>query len=66
MQIKCSFCSFPFALTNDQVAEAVEIFKKDQHGHYDAHCPKCRRSTKLAIKAFELNPLYKKMIEPGA
>ncbi len=60
MQIKCSFCSMPFALTNEQVAEAVEIIKKDTHAHYDAQCPKCRRSTKLSKKAFELNPVYKK------
>jgi hypothetical protein len=63
MQIKCSFCSMPFALTNEQVTEAVEILKKDPHAHYDAHCPKCRRATKLARKTFELNPVYKKMLE---
>lgn len=63
MQIKCSFCSTPFALTNEQVAEAVEIIKKDAHAHYDAHCPKCRRSTKLAKKAFQLNPVTRKLLE---
>ena len=66
MQIKCSFCTFPFSLTNEQVAEAVEIFKKDAHAHFDAHCPKCRRSTKISIKTFEVNPVYKKMIETQA
>ena len=65
MQIKCSFCAMPFALMNEQVAEAIEIFKKDSHAHYDAHCPKCRRSTKLSKKVFELNPVYKKMLESG-
>jgi hypothetical protein len=63
MQIKCSFCAMPFALTNEQIVEAVEILKKDPHAHYDAHCPKCRRSTKLSKKAFELNPVTKKMLE---
>jgi len=63
MQIKCSFCGMPFALGKEQIGEAVEIFKNDRHAHYDAHCPKCRRSTKLAVKAFELNPAYKKLIE---
>jgi hypothetical protein len=53
----------PFALTNEQVTEAIEMFKKDSHAHYDAHCPKCRRSTKLAKKVFELNPVYKKLLE---
>ena len=63
MQIKCSFCSVPFALTNEQVTEAVEILKADAHAHYDAHCPKCRRSTKLSKKTFELNPATKKLLE---
>lgn len=63
MQIKCSFCAMPFALNKEQIADAIEVFKQDPHAHYDAHCPKCRRSTKLAKKAFELNPVYKKMLE---
>lgn len=63
MQIKCSFCAMPFALNNEQIADAIAVFKADSHAHYDAHCPKCRRSTKLAKKAFELNPVYKKMLE---
>jgi hypothetical protein len=63
MQLKCSFCSMPFALSKEQIADAIEVFKADGQAHYDAHCPKCRRSTKLAKKAFELNPVTKKMLE---
>ena len=66
MQLKCSFCAMPFALSNEQINQAIEIFKQDSHAHYDAHCPKCRRSTKLAKKAFLLNPMYKKMLETQA
>jgi hypothetical protein len=53
----------PFALTNEQIADAIEIFKKDSHAHYDAQCPKCRRTTKLSKKSFEIHPVYKKMLE---
>jgi hypothetical protein len=56
----------PFALGKEQIADAIAVFKQDAHAHYDAHCPKCRRSTKLARKAFELNPIYKKMLESHA
>lgn len=63
MQLKCTFCSTPFALTNDQVAEAIEILKKDPQGHYDAHCPKCRRANKLPRKMFERFPQYRRMLE---
>ena len=62
MQLKCSFCAMPFALSNEQVTQAIEIFKKDENAHYDAPCPKCRRSTKLTKKAFALYPIYKKML----
>lgn len=65
MQLKCSFCSMPFALSKEQVADAIELFKQDGHAHYDAHCPKCRRATKLSKKVFEINPIYKKMLEGG-
>ena len=63
MQIKCSFCSMPFALDKEQIADAIEVLKKDAHAHYDAQCPKCRRTTKLSKKVFELNPVTKKLLE---
>lgn len=61
MQIKCQFCSLPFALSNEQITEAIQMLQKNAHAHYDARCPKCRRVTKLAKRTFELNPLTKKM-----
>lgn len=63
MQLKCSFCSMPFALNKEQVAEAVEIVKADAAAHYDAHCPKCRRVTRVTKKMLAINPIYKKMLE---
>jgi hypothetical protein len=63
MQLKCTYCSTPFALSNDQVAAAIEILKKDPHGHYDAHCPRCRRANKLPRKMFERFPQYRRMLE---
>lgn len=64
MQLKCTFCATPFALSKDQVAEAVEILQKDPHAHYDAHCPNCRRANKLSRQMFEINPFYRKLLEP--
>jgi hypothetical protein len=67
MNLKCTFCATPFALTKEQLAEAVEILQKDRHAHYDAHCPNCRRANKLSRQMFEINPVYRKMLEqkPG-
>jgi hypothetical protein len=69
MQLKCTFCSTPFALSNDQVAQAIEILRTDPHAHYDAHCPRCRRANKLSRRMFEVNPVYRRMLhapEPPA
>ena len=53
----------PFALTNEQITEAIEIFKKGESTHFDAHCPKCRHTTKVSKEIFELNPVYKNMMK---
>jgi len=63
MQIKCASCSTPYALGKEQVAQMAELFRVNPSAHYDAHCPKCRRTTKISKKQFALNPLYKKMLE---
>jgi hypothetical protein len=63
MQIKCAYCSVPYALNKESVAEMAEFFKTNSAGHYDAHCPKCRKTTRISKKQFALNPLYKKMLE---
>ncbi len=66
MQIKCSYCAMPFALTNEEITKAIETFKQDAHAHYDAHCPKCRRANKVIKKTLELNPITRKMLENSA
>jgi hypothetical protein len=39
------------------------LFKENPEAHYDAHCPKCRKATKISKKQFALNPVYRKMLE---
>jgi phage FluMu protein Com len=63
MQIKCSACAIPFALNKEEIATMVAMFKETPSAHYDAHCPKCRKATKISKKQFALNPIYKKMLE---
>lgn len=63
MQIKCSSCSIPFSLNKEEVATMAEFFIANPTAHYDAHCPKCRKSTKISRKQFALNPMYKRMLE---
>lgn len=63
MQIKCSSCSMPFSINKEEVAKIAELFKESPEAHYDAHCPKCRKATKISKKQFALNPVYRKMLE---
>jgi len=64
MQIKCSSCAMPFALSKDEITQMVETFKANPTAvHYDAQCPKCRKMTKISKKQFTLKPVYKKMLE---
>ena len=44
MQLKCNYCSTPFALTRETDMAAIEELKDQKKHHYDAHCPKCRRA----------------------
>jgi hypothetical protein len=53
----------PFSLNKEEIAEMVELFKSDPNVHYDAHCPKCRKATRITKKQLALNPIYKKMLE---
>ena len=53
----------PFALNKEEIAKMAALFKENPNVHYDAHCPKCRKATKITKKQFALNPIYRKMLE---
>ena len=63
MQIKCSSCSIPFSMNKEEIAKMAALFKEDPTVHYDAHCPRCRKATKITKRQFALNPVYKKKLE---
>jgi predicted Zn-ribbon and HTH transcriptional regulator len=56
----------PFALNKSEIETMATLFKDNPSAHYDAQCPKCRKSTKITRTQFAINPLYKKMLEPEA
>lgn len=53
----------PYALNKEEIVQMVELFKADPTMHYDAHCPKCRKATRITKKQLALNPVYKRMLE---
>ena len=64
MQIRCSFCQNMFALSHDMELIALEEIKTNDLHHYDAHCPRCRRSTRILPQQLErLHPNWKTELE---
>jgi hypothetical protein len=54
MNIKCSFCQIPYALSRVQMLDALQEMDAHKLSHYDAHCPRCRRATPVQRTRMEL------------
>ena len=64
MQLKCSYCSTPFAINNETALVAIEELKDPKKHHYDAHCPKCRRAVYVTREQLaRAYPVYRKQLE---
>lgn len=53
MNIKCSFCQTPYTLSRVQMLDALQEMDAHKLTHYDAHCPRCRRATRIERKRME-------------
>ena len=54
MNIKCSFCQTPYTLSRVEMLDALQEMEANKLNHYDAHCPRCRRATRVERKRMEL------------
>jgi hypothetical protein len=54
MNIKCSFCQMPYTLSRVEMLDALQEMDAGKLTHYDAHCPRCRRATKVERKRMEM------------
>ena len=54
MNVKCSFCQTPYTLSRVQMLDALQEMDAHKLTHYDAHCPRCRRATRIERKRMEL------------
>lgn len=50
MQIRCSNCHRPFALSKETVIAALNLVSEENLGHYNAQCPHCRRVNRVSQK----------------
>lgn len=54
MNIKCSFCQTPYTLSRVAMLDALQEVDAQKLTHYDAHCPRCRRATRVPRQKLEL------------
>jgi len=54
VNIKCSFCQTPYTLSRVEMLDALQELDAQKLSHYDAHCPRCRRATRVERKRMEI------------
>jgi hypothetical protein len=53
MQLSCTNCHRPFALSREAVQAALEQVFAEDLGHYNAQCPHCRRVNRVSRKQLQ-------------
>jgi hypothetical protein len=48
MQIRCSNCHKPFALSREAVHVALDTVTAENLSHFNAYCPHCRRANRIS------------------
>ncbi len=54
MNIRCSFCQTPYTLSRVAMLDALQEVDAGKLSHYDAHCPRCRRATRIPRQRLEM------------
>ncbi len=54
MNIRCSFCQTPYTLSRVAMLDALQEVDSKKLSHYDAHCPRCRRATRVSRQKLEM------------
>ena len=54
MNIRCAFCQTPYTLSRVAMLDALQEVDSRNLTHYDAHCPRCRRATRIPRQRLEM------------
>ena len=54
MNLRCAFCQTPFTLSRNDKLIALQYMEAEKLSHYDAHCPRCRKATRVQRKLMEV------------
>ena len=53
MNLRCAFCQTPYTLSRTDKLVALQHMETEKLSHYDAHCPRCRKATRVQRKMLE-------------
>lgn len=54
MNLRCAFCQTPYAISRNEILAALQRLDTEKLSHYDAHCPRCQRATRVQRQKLEL------------
>jgi len=54
MNLRCIYCQTPFTLGRMEKLAAIQKLQAEDLHHYDAFCPRCRRSNPVSIQRLEI------------
>ena len=54
MNIRCAFCQTPYTLSRVAMLDSLQEVDSQNLTHYDAHCPRCRRATRIPRQRLEV------------
>ena len=55
MNLRCSYCQTPFTIGRVETLDALQHMDANNLTHYDAQCPRCRRSTQIVRQRLEMS-----------
>ena len=53
MNLRCAFCQTPYTLSRKDKLIALQHMDTEKLSHYDTHCPRCRKATRVQRKMLE-------------
>jgi hypothetical protein len=53
MNLRCAFCQTPYTLSRNDKLIALQHMDAEKLSHYDTHCPRCRKATRVQRKMLE-------------
>ena len=54
MNLRCIYCQTPFTLGRLEKLAAIQKLQAEELHHYDAFCPRCRRSNTVSIERLQI------------